>query len=69
MHRVITKFRDCHGSVIVERGPWHMSREAAEQWAETLEGLGYLVELEGSGGRIESGGGNNDLANALASMA
>ena len=72
MHRVITKFRDRHGAVITERGPWHTSRDSAEHWAEMLKICGYQVKLESHGGPIGGGGGGNsnqDLANALASMA
>lgn len=71
MHRVITKFRDWRGKVITERGPWHPKRDDAEQWAESLRVLGYQVQLESHGGHIGGGGvgGNDDLAQALASMA
>lgn len=67
MHRVITKFRDRNGGVITERGPWHPTREGADRWAELLRSFGYQVQVESHGGPI--GGGGNDLAKALASMA
>lgn len=67
MHRVITKFRDRHGQVIIEKGPWHPSRDEAERWAEILRDRGYQVELESHG--AGAGASDHDLAQALSSMA
>lgn len=66
MHRVITRFRDRHGQVITEKGPWHPHRDEAERWAGILQDRGYQTEVESQG---SSGVGNHDLAQALSSMA
>ncbi|HJW26804.1 MAG TPA: hypothetical protein VJ576_18040 [Rhodocyclaceae bacterium] len=69
MHRVITKFRDRHGQVIIERGPWHPSREDAERWADLLRSFGYQVQVESHGNQLGGGADHQDLAKALSSMA
>ncbi len=68
MHRVVTKYKDRFRNVVIERGPWHPSREEADRWAGLLRAAGYQVEVESRGGE-ESGASNADLASALASMA
>ena len=69
MHRVITKFRDRHGQVIVERGPWHPSREEAEHWADLLRTFGYQTQVESHGNHQGGADDNAELAKALSSMA
>ncbi len=71
MHRVVTKYRDQGGMWIVEKGPWHASLSDAETWCKTLRALGYKVELEHQHGNPSATGqgSNDDLRDALASMA
>lgn len=74
MYRVVTKYRDRGGArPIVERGPWHASRQTAEYWAEVMRQLGYIALVETQQGIGGGGGGDDDdhsaLADALASMA
>ncbi|MBS1189258.1 MAG: hypothetical protein H6R10_1050 [Rhodocyclaceae bacterium] len=71
MHRVITRFRDRHGKIITEHGPWHPTRAEAEYWADLLEVLGYHTEVETQGEYREGAGEDQDqdLAKALSSMA
>lgn len=75
MYRVVTLYRAIGASrPIVERGPWHPTMQAAEQWAEILRGLGYVVSVEGQHGGFgspaaEGGNDNSALAEALANMA
>lgn len=71
MYRVVTKYRDRGGArPIVERGPWHASRQTAEYWADVMRQLGYIALVETQQG---IGSGSDDdhsaLADALASMA
>lgn len=74
MYRVVTKYRDRGGArPIVERGPWHASRQTAEYWADVMRQLGYIALVETQQGGGPHGGGDDDdhsaLADALASMA
>lgn len=71
MFRVVTKYRNGTARPVVERGPWHPSRDIAEQWANTLRQHGYLTHLESQGGMIngELANDNSDLMAALSSMA
>ncbi len=71
MYRVVTQYRD-QGSArpVVEQGPWHTSRESAEEWADRLRGMGYVVEIESQGkGAMANQDDNHMLAAALANMA
>ena len=68
MHRVVTDNRDHRGHRILEAGPWLVSRDDAEAWAEILRDLGYKAHIE----RIMNGelsGGHDDFVAALAGMA
>ncbi len=71
MFRVVTKYRNGTARPVVERGPWHPSRDTAQQWADALREHGYLTHLESQGGLIDSGLANDnaDLMAALSSMA
>lgn len=72
MYRVVTKYRDRgRARPIVERGPWHTSRQTAEYWADVMRQLGYiaLVESQQGGGASNSDDDHAALADALASMA
>jgi hypothetical protein len=64
--RVITTYRNGTARPIIEKGPWHPSRQHTEYWAEQLRQAGYFVEIESQGGPVNN---NTDLAAALASMA
>ena len=68
MHRVVTDTRDHRGHRILEAGPWLVSREDAENWAEILRDLGYKAHVERMHGELSGGGADNDFANALANM-
>lgn len=67
MYRVITKYHNGSPRPIVERGPWHSTRETAEYWAEILRAQGYQTEVESQNGPPADD--NHALADALASMA
>ena len=69
MHRVITRYRNGTARPIIERGPWHTSLETAETWQDLLRGMGYFVEIESQHGAMSGAGVDNELADALASMA
>lgn len=72
MFRVVTQYRNGSTRPVVERGPWHASRETAEYWAEILRAHGYAARIETQNGLPEAGGNGNDnadLLDALASMA
>jgi len=71
MYRVVTKYRDRgRARPVVERGPWHNTRQTAEYWADVLRNLGYIALIEAQQTSGNSGeNDNNALANALASMA
>ena len=73
MYRVVTQYRNGTARPIIERGPWHPTRPAAEHWAQILRDHGYDTHVESQGGQMRSGDldGNDkaDLAAALASMA
>ncbi|MCK6390460.1 MAG: hypothetical protein L6Q40_05465 [Azonexus sp.] len=71
MFRVVTKYTNGTARPVVERGPWHPTRDVAEQWAELLRTHGYLAHLESQGGLADAAGGddNADLMAALSSMA
>jgi hypothetical protein len=64
----VTKYRDHRNQWIVELGPWHVSRGDADNWAESLQGLGYVIQIESSHGDNGSND-NDDLKDALSSMA
>lgn len=71
MYRVVTQYRDS-GSArpVVERGPWHLSPETAEYWADQLRQRGYVVRVESQFVAPGADGGDHAaLAEALASMA
>ena len=70
MYRVVIKRFDRRDNRIIEKGPWHVLRETAENWAEILRDCGYHTEVEsqhGSGSADEDDG--SDLRNALSGMA
>jgi len=75
VYRVVTKYRNGTSRPVVERGPWHTSRQIAEDWADSLRMHGYIVHIESQHGHIDAGldngGGddNADLMAALSSMA
>lgn len=69
MFRVLTKRFDHRDRWIVEAGPWHDKREDAEYWAELLRNIGYSVEVDAQHGLVAGPGGNDDLMDALSSMA
>ena len=71
MFRVVTHYRNGSTHPVVERGPWHTSREIAENWAEILREHGYVTHVETQNGQIDEGlaNDNSDLMDALASMA
>jgi hypothetical protein len=66
VHRVITRYRNGTGRPIIERGPWHQSIDTARDWQALLREMGYFADLESQ--HVESHD-NDDLANALSSMA
>ena len=67
MYRVITTYRNGTERPVIEKGPWHPSRQHTEYWAEQLSLAGYVVEIESQGSAVKED--NSDLAAALASMA
>ncbi|MFN4325412.1 MAG: hypothetical protein ACK4FP_05940 [Azonexus sp.] len=67
MYRVITTYRNGTERPVIEKGPWHPSRQHAEYWAEQLRLSGYVVEIESQGGPAKED--NSELAAALANMA
>lgn len=69
MHRVVTDIRDHRGNRILELGPWLVSPDDAENWAEILRSLGYKAYVERMNGSISGGGVDTSLGDALASMA
>ncbi len=71
MYRVVTKYRNGSSRPVVERGPWHVAKKTADDWADALRNHGYVafVEAQNRGLDSEGGSSNDDLANALASMA
>jgi hypothetical protein len=69
VHRVVTDNRDHRGHRILEAGPWLVSRDDAEAWAEILRDLGYKAHIERMQGELPGGSGDDDFAAALAGMA
>ena len=69
VHRVVTDIRDHRGNRLLETGPWLVSKEDAENWAEILRDLGYKAHVERMDGEFSGGQSDNALANALSSMA
>ena len=69
MYRVVTDTRDHRGHRILEAGPWLVSRDVAENWAEILRDLRYKAHVERMQGELSGGGADADFANALAGMA
>lgn len=69
MHRVVTDTRDHSGRRLLEAGPWLMSRDDAENWAEILRDLGYKAHVERMNGDLSGGSSDDDFASALAGMA
>jgi len=74
VYRVVTKYRNGSSHPIVERGPWHASKKTANDWADTLRAHGYVAFVESQshdtdGDEGEGNSDNDDLMNALASMA
>ena len=71
MFRVVTSQFDQNRSWVIDRGPWHQSREYAEFWCETLRQIGYNAKIESQVGAEASSAANDnaDLMNALSSMA
>lgn len=69
VHRVVTDIRDHRGNRLLETGPWLVSKEDAENWAEILRNMGYKAHVERMDGELSGGQSDNALANALSSMA
>lgn len=74
MFRVITQYDETGKPPVIEKSPWHSSREIAEYWANLLSKLGYIVKIESQNPDDDSGtkfskNDNDDLAAALAQMA
>ena len=73
MFRVITSQFDHRRTWVIEKGPWHPSREHAEYWREQLASVGYNAKIETQHGDdhhgAPAGEDNSDLMQALASMA
>lgn len=69
MHRVVTDTYDNHGRRLLEAGPWLMSREDAENWAEILRDMGYKAHVQRMSGDLSGGSADDDFASALAGMA
>lgn len=69
MHRVVTKRLDHRNNWIVEAGPWHVSLSDAENWAAILRHLGYNAHVEGLHGALYGAHADDDLMDALSSMA
>lgn len=70
MYRVVIKRFDRRDTRIVEKGPWHVSRDDAENWAEILRDCGYHTEVESQ--HMKGSAGEDDgreLRDALAGMA
>ncbi len=72
MYRVITQYNEPGKTPIVEKSPWHTSKEIADYWATLLRKLGYIVKIESNNPEEESNNkkqADADLAAALANMA
>jgi hypothetical protein len=71
MYRVVIKRFDHRDTRIIEKGPWHMSRDTAEDWADTLRDCGYHTEVESQLGLLGAPAEDDDnaLRDALAGMA
>lgn len=70
MYRVVTRYRNQSPRPVVERGPWHETRQQAEQWADLLREHGYETWVENQNGLSSlPADDNHALADALASMA
>lgn len=70
MFRVVTQYSRPGGKrPIIEKGPWHPTKGNAQQWADLLRDVGYVVRLESQTGSLEETSDHSDLAAALASMA
>lgn len=67
MHRVVSKCLDHRGRWVVEAGPWLVSYQEAEAWADELRRMGYIAQVEGMRGSLDGDG--FDLQDALANMA
>lgn len=67
MFRVVTTHRTGGTHPVVEKGPWHTSRNNAELWADMLRTVGYVVRIESQEDTISDD--PSALATALASMA
>jgi hypothetical protein len=69
--RVVTQYRNGSARPVIEHGPWHASRETAENWADILREHGYVTRVETQNGLLDAGPSNDnaDLLDALASMA
>jgi hypothetical protein len=46
VYRVITFTSDPNGNRTIDPGPWLMSQNEAEYWADHLRTLGYRVSIE-----------------------
>ena len=69
MFRVLTKRFDHRDRWIVEAGPWHDKRKDAEFWADLLRNIGYSVEVDVMHGEVSGADSNDELRDALSSMA
>lgn len=74
MFRVITQYDESGKPPVIEKSPWHSSREIAQYWADLLKKLGYIVHIESQNPEDTNNTKSNklsddDLAAALAQMA
>ena len=75
MFRVITQHEEAGKPPIIEKSPWHTSKEVAEYWADMLRKMGSLVHVESdkeedTNIKVKAKDtSNDDLAAALAQMA
>jgi len=69
VYRVVIKRINHRGIRVVELGPWHVARADAELWADMLGECGYHTEVESQRGGWQPHEQDNELADALSSMA
>lgn len=69
VHRVVVRRHDHRGNLVVEAGPWHVSRSNAENWVEILRYMGYQARVESIHGGQVIGQDDDDLQQALSHMA
>ena len=52
MYRVVTDGKDYKGRRVLDRGPWLMSQNEVEFWADFLRSVGYKVMVEKLQGNV-----------------